>query len=146
MSKIKFDQDTIEELKKNPNVKRVSELSITYSDEFKEYFVSENAKGIMPIEIFRRCGFDVRNLGEERIKSSGKRWRIAEKRLEGLKDTRSMSSGRPLKRELSLEEENQRLRSENEYLKAEREFLLELKRLEREVSRKQKLSQRKNTK
>jgi hypothetical protein len=29
-------------------------------------------------------------------------------------------------RELSLEEENQRLRAENEYLKAEREFLLEL--------------------
>lgn len=136
----------IEELRKNPNVKRVSESSITYSDEFKEYFVSENAKGILSTEIFRRCGFDIQKLGEDRIYSSGARWRKAEKRLEGLRDTRANNTGRPLTRELSLEEENQRLRAENEYLKAEREFLLELERLEREVTRKQGLSRQKDTK
>lgn len=144
VSKLKFSQEMIEELRRNPNVKRVSESSITYSDEFKEHFVNENAKGVLPTEIFRRSGFDVDNLGENRIYSSGARWRKSEKRLEGLRDTRAIRSGRPLKRELSLEEENQRLRAENEYLKAEREFLLELERLEREVSRKQKLSQKKN--
>lgn len=146
MSKLKFDQETIEELRKNPNVKRISESSITYTDEFKEYFVSENAKGVLPSKIFRQCGFDVRKLGEDRISSSGKRWRKAEKRLEGLRDLRSENSGRPLTRELSLEEENQRLRAENEYLKAEREFLLELERLEREVTRRQGLSRKKSTK
>jgi hypothetical protein len=146
VSKQKFDSVMIEELRKNPNVKRVSELSITYSEEFKEYFVSENAKGILPTEIFRRCGFDVQKLGEYRIYSSGARWRKAEKRLEGLQDTRANNSGRPLTRELSLEEENQRLRAENEYLKAERELLLELERLEREVKRKQGLSRKKSTK
>lgn len=146
MSKRKFDQETIKELRNNPNVKKVSELAITYSDEFKEHYVSEYAKGVLPTEIFRRCGFDVNKLGKERILPAGHRWRKADKRVEGLRDTRSMRSGRPLKRELSLEEENQRLRAENEYLKAEREFLLELERLEREVKRKQGLSRKKSTK
>lgn len=146
MSKRKFDQEIIMELRNNPNVKKVSESSITYSDEFKEYFVSEYTKGVLPTEIFRRCGFDVNKIGKERIKTASYRWRKADKRVEGLRDTRSMRSGRPLKRELSLEEENQRLRAENEYLKAEREFLLELERLEREVKRKQGLSRKKSTK
>lgn len=35
MSKRKFALREINELKKNPNVKRVSELSIMYSDDFK---------------------------------------------------------------------------------------------------------------
>jgi len=48
VSKLKFDRETIEELRKNPNVKRVSESSITYSEEFKEYFVNESAKGVLP--------------------------------------------------------------------------------------------------
>lgn len=146
MSKLKFDRETIEELRKNPNVKRVSESSITYSEEFKEHFVNESAKGVLPTEIFRRCEFDVHKLGEDRIYSSGHRWRRAERRVEGFRDLRKTNSGRPLKRELNLEEENQRLRAENEYLKAEREFLLELERLEREVTRKQRLSRKKNTK
>ncbi len=146
MSKLKFDQETIEALKKNPNVRHVSESSITYTHEFKKHFVEENSKGIFPKMIFEQCGFDVDKIGMDRIASSGKRWRKAEKRLEGFRDLRSANSGRPLSRELSLEEENQRLRAENEYLKAEREFLLELERLEREVSRKQRLSQKGNTK
>src|SRR5699024_2494575 len=45
MSKIKFSQKDIEVLEKNTNVLTVSELSITYSDEFKNRFINEYSKG-----------------------------------------------------------------------------------------------------
>ncbi len=38
MSKITFSKETIELLKQNPYVAKVSEKSITYSDEFKRLF------------------------------------------------------------------------------------------------------------
>jgi len=41
MSKITFDKRTIELLKQNPYVVKVSEKSITYSDEFKRFFIDE---------------------------------------------------------------------------------------------------------
>lgn len=45
MSKITFDKETIELLNENPYVVKVSEKSITYSDEFKRLFIEEYLKG-----------------------------------------------------------------------------------------------------
>lgn len=41
MSRITFSKEQIEELQKNPYVKRVSDKSITYIDEFKRFFIEE---------------------------------------------------------------------------------------------------------
>ena len=41
MSKITFSEEQIEILKRKPNVKRVSEKSITYADDFKRIFIEE---------------------------------------------------------------------------------------------------------
>lgn len=41
MSKITFSKETIESLKQNPYVVKVSEKSTTYSDEFKRLFIEE---------------------------------------------------------------------------------------------------------
>ncbi|MFX3673338.1 MAG: HTH domain-containing protein, partial [Paenisporosarcina sp.] len=94
------------ELKKNPYVKAVSEKAITYTDEFRRLFISENEAGKLPRQIFEEAGFDIEMIGMTRVQKSANRWRTAYRSqgVTGLEDTRKYSSGRPLERELSLEE------------------------------------------
>ncbi len=133
-----------EQLKCNPYVKTVSEKSITYSDEFKRIFISKNEKGESPRAIFEEAGFEVELIGLKRIKSAGKRWRAAyrENGLAGLDDTRKTNSGRPLQRDLTLEEKYARLEAHNHLLKAENELLKKLDLLERQMMQKKSNSKR----
>ena len=59
MSKVIFNDKKIKVLAKNPNVLRVSDKAITYSVEFKNKFIVENSKGILPRKIFEENGFDI---------------------------------------------------------------------------------------
>lgn len=145
MSIKKFSEYEINVLRQNPYVKNVSDKSITYDDSFKERFIEEYNKGKLPSVIFEEAGFDVRVLGD-RISKSSDRWRRQSKRLEGLKDTRKGSSGRPRTRDLTKEEIIERQRAQIELLKQERDFLLELKRLERLAIKKETLSHKKSIK
>jgi hypothetical protein len=145
MSIYRFIEKEIEELRNNPNVKNVTEKAITYTKEFKEYFIREYNKGRQIREIYEEAGFDVEILGE-RIKKSTYRWKQQSKRLEGLKDTRKGGSGRPRTRHLTKDELIKRQKAEIAYLKQERDFLLELKRLERMAIKKEKSSPKTNTK
>jgi len=72
-------------------------------------------------------------IGIQRVSSSGKRWRAGyqENGVLGLEDTRSKSSGRPLKRELTLEEKYAKLEAQNALLKAENELLKKIRLAER---------------
>ena len=123
----------VKQLSKNPYVRSVSTKAITYTDAFKQLFISENNKGKLPREIFEECGFDVTVIGIQRVHSSGKRWRAGyqENGVLGLQDTRSQSSGRPLKRELTLEEKYAKLEAQNALLKAENELLKKIRFAER---------------
>lgn len=138
MTKILFNKKEQERLKRNSNVKTVSEKAITYSDEFKRHFIAESAKGRVPREIFEEAGLDVELIGKERVKSAGKRWRAAYHKdgVEGLQDTRKGNSGRPLERELTLEEKITRLEAKNQLLSAENELLKKLDLLERQALKK----------
>jgi transposase len=133
-----FTQDEIEILSGNKYVKRVSAKGITYTDEFKRLFISENEKGKLPRVIFEECGFNIDILGIKRVKSSGNRWRNAyrEDGVLGLKDTRIENSGRPREKDLTLEEKYERLMAQNKLLKAENELLKKLDMLERRMVRK----------
>jgi hypothetical protein len=141
-----FTDEQVIELSKNPNVKHVSNKSITYQESFKECFIEAYEKGKTAREIFIEAGFNVEVLGSDRVKSSGKRWRTQSKRLEGVKDTRKGGSGRPQTRELTKDEIIERQKAQIEYLKQERDFLLELKRLERRAIKKQRSSPKKSSK
>lgn len=131
-------------LKENLYVKSVSEKSITYTDEFKRHFIAENEKGKLPREIFEEAGLSVDLIGMKRIETAGKRWRKAyrEAGIEGLQDTRKMNSGRPLERELSLEEKYVRLEAKARLLEAENELLKKLDLLERQMRKKKSQSKR----
>ena len=111
----------------------VSEKVITYTNEFKRHFISENEKGTLPREIFEEAGLNIELIGFERAKAAGKRWRKAYRKagIEGLQDTRKTKSGRPLERELSMEEKIARLEAKNRLLEAENELLKKLDLLER---------------
>ena len=133
MSNKLFTTNEIHILSKNPYVKKVSSKGITYTDEFKRIFITENKNGKFPREIFESYGFDIKILGMKRIESSGKRWRAAYRKngVCGLVDTRSHNSGRPSEKNLSLEEKYKRLEAQNQLLKAENELLKKIKLMER---------------
>lgn len=133
MSKNVFTEKEISILSRNPYVKSVSQKGITYSEEFKQHFISEYHKGRFPREIFEEAGFDVNILGIKRVKSSSERWRRAYEKdgVLGLKDSRGENLGRPRVKELSLEEKNARLEAQINLLKAENELLKKIQIAER---------------
>lgn len=97
MSKITFSNESIKILEQNPYVKRVSDRSITYSDEFKQLFIEEYLRGKLPRVIFENAGFDVEILGTKRYEQAAARWIRAYRAngIIGLRDTRKENSGRP---------------------------------------------------
>lgn len=138
MSKKLFSNKDIELLSKNKYVKKVSEKGITYTDEFKRLFISENEKGKFPRDIFAECGFDIDVIGLKRIQSAGSRWRSAFRRngIEQLQDTRKFNTGRPTEKDLSLEKKYEKLQEKLKLLQAENELLKKLEMLERGVKQK----------
>ncbi|SFB31100.1 hypothetical protein SAMN04488528_10283 [Clostridium frigidicarnis] len=125
MSKKLFSDEEIKSLSKNKYVKSVSMRGITYTDEFKILFIAERSKGKLPIHIFQDAGFDVEVIGNNRIWCASKRWRSSynESGELGLRDARKLNSGRPLKRELTVEEIIAKKDAEIAYWKAEAELL-----------------------
>lgn len=145
MGKNYFTPEQVDQLKKNKYVKHVSEKAITYTEEFKEVFLLEYNSGKLPSQILTEMGFDCKLLGRKRIDSIVQRTKNQSLRPEGFKDTRSTESGRPLERELSPEEQLERLKQENEILKAKVEFLSLLRRAEREAAWKESKSKKKKS-
>ena len=126
------------ELKENPYVKAVSDKAITYTDEFKRLFIAQSEAGKLAREIFEEAGFDVEIIGLTRVRKAAVRWKTTYKKhgISGLEDTRKHSSGRPLKRELSMEEKYARLEAKIRLLEAENELLKKIDLLERQMLKK----------
>jgi len=125
MSKKLFTNQEQKMLRGNPYVKAVSEKGITYTDEFKAIAIKRYEDGKSSRGIFEDAGFDIDIVGIQRVHSALKRWRAAYKEngVSGLEDTRKYHSGRPLKRELSVDEKYARLEAQNALLRAENELL-----------------------
>jgi transposase len=133
MDKKTFTEAEIKKLLCNPYVESVNSSLITYTDEFKRIFISQDRDGRLPREIFRDNGFDVDLLGGSRIRKAAYRWRKAykEQGLDGLTDSRKLPNEKRNKRELTLEEQNARLEAQIQLLKAENELLKKLDMMER---------------
>ena len=124
MGKNYFTPEQVEELRKNKYVKHVSEKAITYTEEFKEIFILEYRNGKLPSQILLEMGFDYKMLGERRVSNIVQAVKKQSVRPEGFKDTRADSSGRPRTRELTPEEQMERLKLEK---LTQLKFLKELK-------------------
>lgn len=135
MSKKLFTEEEIKILMKNKYVKNVTNKGITYTDEFRILFINENNNGKSTMQIFNECGFDIEVLGANRVRSIGKRWRSLYRTggISRLTDTRTHCSGRPVTKNLSLEEKYARLEAKMKLLKAENELLKKLDMIERQA-------------
>ncbi|MFO1442564.1 IS3 family transposase [Bacillus sp. Bva_UNVM-123] len=135
MSKITFSTKEIKTLQNNPNVQRVSERAITYTDSFKNRFMDEYLNGRLPRQIFLENGFDVDVIGIKRIEQSAYRWKRAYEKngLIGLTDSRKIGSGRPLIRELTPTEVIERQEARIKLLEGQVELLKKLEVTERRL-------------
>lgn len=135
MSKVIFLSKDIRKLQSNPNVQRVSELAITYKDDFKRKFMEEYLAGKLPRQIFEDNGFDINVLGIKRVEQSAYRWKKAYETdgIIGLEDTRKTASGRPLQRELSQEEIIERQEAKIKILEEQVNLLKKLDMTERRL-------------
>ena len=124
MSKILFTDDQVKKLSKNKWIKKVTNTTITYTDEFKYKLVKdcENYKKF-PQDIFRECGIDPEIIGVKRYEQAAYRWRKQLNFTGELKDTRIDNNGRPLERELSDKEKLERAEAKIKLLEAENELL-----------------------
>ena len=130
-----FTAKEVEQLKENEYVKKVSEKSIRYTEEFKERFIKEYNLGKAPSQILQEMGFEYKVLGERRVSNLVQRRKEQSLRPEGFKDTRTDNPkmGRPSTRELSTEEIILKQKIEIEMLKAKVEYLSDLKKLDKVV-------------
>ncbi|MEI3045369.1 MAG: IS3 family transposase [Romboutsia timonensis] len=124
MSKKLFTEQEIIILKQNKYIKKVSSKGITYTDEFKKIFINESINGKLPRIIFEECGFNIDIIGMQRIKSSASRWRTAFKNGGAIKltDTRKYNTGRPIEKDLSIEEKYKKLEAKMKLLQVENEL------------------------
>lgn len=135
MSKKILTEQEIAILQQNKYVKRVGPKGITYTDEMKHFVMEKIEEGLLSTEIFELAGFDIGMIGKDRVWSSVKRWKAAYKKsgIMGLRDTRQGKSGRPLGRELSLEEQLEKKEARIKFLEVQLEFQKKLDMIERGV-------------
>ena len=62
-------EEQIKMLKGNPNIVKVTDRQIHYTQTFKNYFCREYSKGRSSSEILREQGIDPKILGETRVSS-----------------------------------------------------------------------------
>lgn len=140
MSKIIFNEIQMKLLENNPNVKHVSERSISYHPDFKVKAVKENLNGKGPGQIFIEHGFDLDTIGSDKPGECLKRWRKAFREFgeEGFYTERrgKGSTGRPTSKPMTAEDSLKKAEARIKYLEAELEFLKKLDALERQAKKK----------
>lgn len=146
MAKETFTEEEKMELQKNPYIKHVGDKGITYTKEFKAYFIKEKNKGKTTTEIFMNVGFDVKLIGRKRMNNFSNR--VIKNGIENIDDKRTKNSGRPrtkVRKEPTPEETIKLLQHKNALLEQENEFLKKMTFLVKKTSWMKSL-QKKNTK
>lgn len=62
-----FNEEQMEALNANPNVKKVTTKALSYSDDFKKVAYRKAKRGVKTSVIFSDAGFDVKALGIKRM-------------------------------------------------------------------------------
>lgn len=129
MSKLRYSEEQFKSLQANPNVKKCSDKSITYSPDFKLRAVKAwLEEGQSPNTIFKRAGLDPAVIGEWRPENCLRLWRKIYKahgEMGFSSENRGKYGGRKPKDEQSKDVEY--LQAKIAYLEAENNFLRNLK-------------------
>jgi transposase-like protein len=133
MSKRRFTKEEIEGLSKNIYIKRCSEKSITYANEFKLLAIQRYfEEGLAPSQIFYEAGFDPNIIGKETASFNLKAWRRvrANKGIFRLSEEtrgRAKGGGRPKTKGITDADRIRRMEIKIAYLEAENAFLIKLR-------------------
>lgn len=65
--RFQFTSKERKDLEANKYVKSVSDVNVSFTDEFKEYFIKRYYEGVRVPQIFAECGFDTTVLGKARM-------------------------------------------------------------------------------
>lgn len=118
-----FTDDQVKQLETNLYVKKVSKKAITYTEEFREHFMTEYHLDKLPAQIFFEAGLDLEVLGQSRIDSFSRRVKQMEQRAEAFEDQRAYKSGRTQSVDRTEQEEINYLRRQLEVQKQQIEVL-----------------------
>lgn len=133
----RFTKEQLESIKSNPFTARVTDNSITFTYEFKEFVMKKTQEGYFSVDIFRQAGYDVDALGKSYIYHKIKKIREEAASPGGLKQLKSSKRAQKF-----AEEDLKRHRTETSlkilqdrivYLEQEIEFLKKTEILEREL-------------
>lgn len=122
MGSNKFTEEEQELLRKNPYVVKVSQTTITYSEQFKQQFFTAYQHGEPPSKILRDMGFNPGMLGKRRKDSLIRRVKEYSIREKGFEDARGENFSCPSTKELTDAERIARLEHQVNYLKEENQF------------------------
>lgn len=125
MKRKTFKKEEVEELSKHPYVERVTEWTISFTEEFKRIAYGEYIRGKSMREIFANAGFDENVIGEKRIQNFRTQLVIkaddengfADKRKDKRMQAPQSTEAQMMKRIRELEHRNAYLEQENDFLK-----------------------------
>ena len=138
MSKKIYSQAEIQALRNNPNVKSVTEKSITYSSEFKIKAIKQSKQGMKSTQIFELAGLPSHLIGKGKSDQSLSRWkRLYKDHGEDvlLQETRGSKNNGPYgpREQLSLQEALDKANARIAYLEGNLELVKKLEQHERSV-------------
>jgi transposase len=139
MAKKAFTPDQVAALNANPNVRRATERSIQFAEQFKIDAVDDYLNGKPRVQIFADAGFDVAALGHARIGNALGNWLTKRKKS---KPVTSDKRGRAPTKGLSDKEIIARQKAQITMLRQENDFLRQIRRLGRRHQPKKSPSQK----
>ena len=122
-----LSQREIEQLQKNPCVKKVTANSVMFTEEFKRLVYERKCEGVSVTEIMRSYQIDPKILGESRVSGFVYTLNKKAKTDTGFTDQRSGNYHRPAKTgEETVEQRVRQLENELAYTRQEVNFLKKL--------------------
>lgn len=130
-------RELVKKLNENPNVKRATEWSVTFTEEFKKHAYEEYCSGKRMKQIFTEAGFDVEDLGDHRIQNFRNKLVENAARENGFEDGRKSNSRKEAQStEAQMARRIRELEHRNAYLEQENDFLKKIQSLEKDCGRK----------
>lgn len=130
-------KETIRKLNENPNVKKATEWTVSFTPEFKQRAYEEYYAGKSMRQIFTEAGLDVEQLGDKRLQNF--RSKLIEKAAKenGFDDGRKSNSRKEAQStEAQMAKRIRELEHRNAYLEQENEFLKKIQSLEKDCRKK----------
>ena len=130
-------RETVRKLNENPNVKKATEWTVSFTAEFKQRAYDEYYAGKSMRQIFTEAGLDVEQLGDRRLENFRNRLLTKASQENGFEDGRKRNSRKEAQStEAQMAKRIRELEHRNAYLEQENDFLKKIQSLEKDCGKK----------